>query len=149
MMFASLLVAQTQGDSSACFPYCLKCQATVADPAAQKILSSVEFKPVTGEEELTQKALDVPATGLKVHAMVFFTDEALASNAGNDSIELTLAVATARQERRKEFTKKAVAEMTLNSFDTGRVSIPIYVGKKALVAVLQCQGPKSNDGNKE
>jgi hypothetical protein len=146
LLLAFLVPTHAKAQGTSCFPYCFKCKASVIDPKG-RVVSTIEFKPLTGEEELTHKTLDIPGTRLKLHAIVFFTDESLASNAGNDSIELTLAVSDTRQQKRGQLSKKAVAEVTLNSFDTAVVSSPIQAGKKHFAAVMQCQGTEKQPVN--
>ena len=152
LVFAMLmLIAPLVGIArdNQCFPYCYKCEFKVIDSSGKDILGTADFKPVTGEEELTHKIVNVRGTNLKAHATVFFTDESLASNAGFDSIRMALAFSEGDAE---PAANSAIAEVTLNQFDTARVmSSTIWHGKR-VVAFMECQSTenqKTNDGEKK
>jgi hypothetical protein len=142
MLFTA--TATAQGD---CFPYCFKCNVMIIDAQSKKIVEKLDFKPLTGEEELTHKIVKIPQTGSTVHATVFFTDESLASNVGYDSISLALAVAR-NNGREPKGLNNASAEVTLNNFDTARVMTPVNAGKRSFVAVLECRAPESKEVEK-
>jgi hypothetical protein len=132
------------GQDNSCFPHCYKCTAVVLE-RQNRVVTSIDFKPFTGEEELTNKVLKVPGTELQVHASVFFTDESLASNVGRDSIQLALAVAKNSQTT-ANIVNNAVGEATLSTLDTLRIVAPFTSGTKTFVAALECRAPaKSED----
>lgn len=138
-MLVMAFAARATAQENSCFPYCYQCKASVIETKTEQILTTVDFKPKTAEEEMTRKILDVPGTDLKVHATVFFTDESLASNAGNDSIELALAVSTASDPDKITGANGAAAEVTLHQFDATRVVTPVYAVGKKFAAVLECR----------
>ena len=141
-----LAVTATAQDNS-CFPYCFKCSVMVIDMKSKGLVAELDFKPLTGEEELTHKVVKIPGTGFNVHATVFFTDESLVSNVGYDSIKLALTAAR-NTAREPDGPNNALAEVTLNNFDTARVLAPVRAGKRSFVAVLECRAPEVKEAEK-
>jgi len=139
-ILAILFASATAAGDDSCFPYCYKCNVIIIDGKSKKVVAETDFKPLTAEEELTHKIVKVPGTTANVHASVFFTDESLASNEGADSIKLGLAVGRNGRGEPGGFNN-AMAEVTLNNFDTARVMTPVYTKNRNFVAVLTCQAP--------
>lgn len=127
--------AVTASDNE-CFPYCYKCDFKVIDRLGKEVLASAEFRPKTGEEELTHKILDVRGTTLKAHGTVFFTDESLASNDGYDSIRMAIAFSEAKTEPE---ANSAIGEVTLKEFDTARVTTSTMWHGKRIIAFMECR----------
>ena len=106
------------------------------------LIKSVEFIPKMGEEELTNKTLNLPGSRQFVIASVFPTDESMASAQGQDSIRLGLAVSRKKLPQAFGATNNAVAEATLyEAFDTARVETNTYDRRKHLVVRLECWDP--------
>jgi hypothetical protein len=135
MLFA--LGAPAQNNS--CFPHCHQCEIYVADISSKRILKTVQFSPLTGEEELTNRVFRIPGTRMMVTASVFYTDESMASNAGQDSIKLGLAVSKRSWPQAFASPNNAVTEVTLHSFDTARVETNIRSGSSRLLVGMECK----------
>ena len=74
-----------------------------------------EFRPVTGEEELTTKTYRFPRSKLIITASVFYTDESLRSVKTADSIIVAVVVSPKRQREALSAENNAVAETTYTS----------------------------------
>ncbi|HEX7957549.1 MAG TPA: hypothetical protein VF508_11435 [Pyrinomonadaceae bacterium] len=109
---------------------------TRALAAAQVVFP--EFRTVRGEEELTTKSYRFPGSRLLITASVFYTDESMASAAGNDS--MLLGVAVSRRVLRDAFDEEnnAVAELTSAGADAARVKKYLRVGGRLYLLGLQC-----------
>ena len=118
----------------------------VIDVKSKELVADVHFNPKTGEEELTHKVVQLPGTSFNLHATVFFTDESLVSNIGYDSIKLGLTVA--RHGLEPKGPNIALAEVTLNNFDTARVMAPVNTRKRSFVTVLECRAPEAKEAEK-
>jgi hypothetical protein len=145
-LFTLFTASAALAQSGSCFPHCHRCEVYVADIQSGRVLKSIEFSPLTGEEELTTKVFRVPGTGLFVTASVFYTDESMLSQAGADSMELGLAVSRKMWAQAFASPNNAVAELTLNTFDTARVHTNIYSNGRSLLIEMQC-GEKTQRGN--
>jgi hypothetical protein len=129
----------TAAQNNSCFPHCHQCEIHVADRASKRILKTVQFSPLTGEEELTNRVLRIPGTRLLVTASVFYTDESMASNVGQDSVKLGLAVSTKRWNQAFASPNNAVTEVTLHAFDTARVETNVRSGSSRLLVGMECK----------
>jgi len=140
MLIATGVPAQT----NSCFPHCHQCEVYVADIASKRIVKTVQFSPLIGEEELTNKVFRIPETRLMVTASVFYTDESMASKAGADSMQLALAVSKHSWSQAFASPNNAVTEITLSTFDTARVSTNFRSGSSRLLIGMECKN-KSSD----
>jgi hypothetical protein len=104
-----------------------------------RVLNKVQFNPLTGEEQLTNRVLRIPGTKLVVTASVFYTDESMASKAGNDSMQLALAVSKHGLPSAFASPNNAVTEITLATFDTARVSTNVRSGSKRILIAMECE----------
>ena len=129
--------------TSSCFPHCHQCEVIAGDIASKRILKKVEFSPLTGEEELTNKAFGIPGTSLMVTASVFYTDESMASRAGLDSVKLALAVSKRSWPDAFRSPNNAITEITLASFDTARVQTSVRSGSRRLLVSMECKDTSS------
>lgn len=139
-----LIAIGTPAQTNSCFPHCHQCDVSVADMASRRILKTVRFSPLTGEEELTNKVFRIPGTALKVTASVFYTDESMASKAGADSLRLAIAVSKHSWSQAFVSPNNAVTEVTLSTFDTARVETNVYSGKSRLLIGMECKNKSSN-----
>ena len=121
----------------------------MGDLASKRILKTFQFSPLTGEEELTNNVFRIPGTRLLVTASVFYTDESMVSNVGQDSMKLGLAVSNQRWNQAFASPNNAVAEVTLHSFDTARVKTNIWSGSRRLLVGMECKDTSSNNIRKE
>lgn len=103
-----------------------------------KLIKSLEFIPTMGEEELTSKSLRLPGSPLYLIASVFPTDESMHSAKGADSLRLALAKSRDSKISAFDLSNNAVAEVTLNTFDTARVERRIGSGRQQVLARLEC-----------
>ncbi len=115
------------------------CQLAIAKLKSGKVIKSYEFKTVVYEEELTSKVFRIPHTGLLITASVFYTDESMASKHGADSMRLGLAVSPKAWKSAFEAPNNAVAEVTYTTFDTAQVFTSIYVKRRRLLIIMECQ----------
>src|SRR4051812_319701 len=104
-----------------------RCQVALADVRPQKSTELGTFTTVIAEEELTTRAFRLPGTKLYVVASVFYTDESMASERGADSVSLELTLSRGRKRDVLRSLSWAEAEMPLNGFDVGRVSMIVRV----------------------
>ena len=91
------------------------------------------------EEELTTKAFRLPGTRLFIVASVFYTDESMTSAKGSDSVMLELALSTGQKRDVLHSLSWAEAEMPLNGFDVGRVSMMVRVNSRLKMVVMECR----------
>ncbi len=144
MLLAIGTPAQTNSQIGSCSPHCRQCEVYAADVASKRILKKVQFSPVTGEEELTNKVFRIPGTNLMVTASVFYTDESMASKAGLDSMQFALAVSKRSWPDAFARPNNAVAEITLATFDTARVETNLRSGSRRLLVSMECKEKSSN-----
>lgn len=104
-----------------------------------KLIKSVEFLPKMGEEELTSKSVPLPGSRLVLLASVFPTDESMHSAKGADSLKLGLGVSRKSGVNAFDIANNAVAEVTINGFDTARVEQTIYVRRRLMLTRLECR----------
>ena len=106
-----------------------------------KLRRSVDFVPKMQEEQLTNKVVRLPHTGLVLFASVFPTDESMHSAKGADSLKLGLALSRQRHTNAFDLSNNAVAEGTLSNMDTLRVERTANVSGKPLLTRLECWDP--------
>jgi len=94
---------------------------------------------VIAEEELTTKAFRLPHSTLFIVASVFYTDESLASAKGADSISLELVLSSSRKRNVLRSRGWAEAEIPLNGFDVGRVTMMIKARGHPELLVMECR----------
>ena len=97
------------------------------------------FQTVIAEEELTTKAFRLPRSNLFIVASVFYTDESLASEKGSDSISLELVLSSSRKRNVLRSRGWAEAEIPLNGFDVGRVTMMIKARGHPELVVMECR----------
>ena len=143
ILLTMLFALSTPAQTNSCFPHCHQCEIYAADMVSQRILKTVHFSPLTGEEELTNQVLRIPGTTLVVTASVFYTDESMASKAGVDSMQLALAVSKRSLANAFQSPNNAVSEVTLSTFDTVRVRTNVVSGSRRFLIGMEC---KNNEG---
>ena len=144
MFFAIGAAAQSNSQTSSCFPHCHQCEVYAADVTSKRILKNIQFIPLTGEEELTNKVFSIPGTSLMVTASVFYTDESMRSKAGADSMQLALVVSKRTWPDAFQSPNNAVTEITLRTFDTARVQTNVRSGSRRLLVIMECKDKSSN-----
>src|ERR1041385_5611794 len=116
-----------------------QCEVSVVDIKSKKGVLLGTFKTTIAEEELTTKSFLLPGTKLFIVASVFYTDESMSSTKGADSISLELALSRDRKRNVVASLNWAEAEMPLNGFDVGRVTMKVMTqGRRALV-MMECR----------
>lgn len=122
------------------------CQVAVLDFKSERVIKRLEFSPVIGEEERTDRTFEIPGTDSRVIASVFYTDESMASTAGADSMRLAVAVSKRAWPHAFAAPNNAVAEITLATFDTAQVYTNVYVNGRHLLVLMECRDKvKSKD----
>jgi hypothetical protein len=116
-----------------------RCEVALADVKTQKSTGLGTFTTVIAEEELTTRAFRLPGTKLYVVASVFYTDESMASERGADSVSLELTLSRVRKRDVLRSLSWAEAEMPLNGFDVGRVSMIVRVNGRPKMVLMECR----------
>jgi hypothetical protein len=116
-----------------------RCEVGIANLKTQKSVMLGTFKTVIAEEELTTKAFRLPQSNLFIVASVFYTDESLASEKGADSISLELVLSSSRKRNVLRSRGWAEAELPLNGFDVGRVTMMIKARDHPELVVMECR----------
>ena len=116
-----------------------RCEVALADIQTQKSTELGTFATVIAEEELTTRAFQLPGTKLYVVASVFYTDESMASERGADSVSLELTLSRGRKRDVLHSLNWAEAEMPLNGFDVGRVSMMVRVNGRLKMVMMECR----------
>jgi len=116
-----------------------RCTVAVADPQTKKSAQLGSFQTIIAEEELTTRAFRLARTGLFVVASVFYTDESMVSEKGQDSISLELALSKGKQRDVLHSLSWAEAEMPLSTFDVGRVTTLIRANRRSKLVVMECR----------
>ena len=152
VLLASGVSAQTRGDS--CHVYVVdiaKAKRALStadkaegDAAIAKALSMgqtifPEFMPTLGEEELTTKHYPFPGSTQVITASVFYTDESMASEKGSDSVMLELALSTGQKRDVLHSLSWAEAEIQLNDFEVGRVTMLVKSGGRPRLVIMECR----------
>ncbi len=140
LLFLLLLAVSAAGQD----PSPVRCVVTLYHPRGEewKLIKSVEFLPTMGEEELTNKSVRLPGSGLLLFASVFPTDESMHSAKGADSLKLGLGVKEASSIHSRDIAGGArevpypqVKKIEGNNLSTG-AQITIAVGIFVLVVTL-------------
>jgi hypothetical protein len=116
-----------------------RCKVALADVRSRKSTELGTFTTVIAEEELTTRAFRLPGTKLYVVASVFYTDESMASGRGADSVSLELGLSKGRKRDVLHSLSWAEAEMPLNGFDVGRVSMIVRVNDRLKMVLMECR----------
>lgn len=116
-----------------------RCEVAVVDIKTKKSIELGTFTTVIAEEELTTRAFRLPRTSLFIVASVFYTDESMASEEGADSLSLELALSRGRKRNVLGSLNWAEAEMPLNGFDVGRVTMMVKVNGRPQLVVMECK----------
>lgn len=116
-----------------------RCEVALADIKIGRSTQLGTFTTVIAEEELTTRAFRLPGTKLYVVASVFYTDESMASERGADSVSLELLLSSGRKRDVLRSLSWAEAEMPLNGFDVGRVSMIVRVNGRPKMVLMECR----------
>src|SRR5215210_451572 len=116
-----------------------RCEVAIVDINTKKSTELGTFSTVIAEEELTTRAFRLPRTNLFIVASVFYTDESMASEKGADSVSLELALSRSRKRNVLRSLSWAEAEMPLNGFDVGRVTMMIKANGRPQLVVMECK----------
>jgi len=116
-----------------------RCEVGIANLKTQKTVMLGTFTTTLGEEELTTKAFRLPHSNLFIVASVFYTDESLASEKGADSILLELLLSSTVKRNILRSRGSAEAEIPLNGFDVGRVSMLIRARGHPELVIMECR----------
>jgi hypothetical protein len=119
--------------------YSDRCEVASADLKTKKNTELGTFNTVIAEEELTTRAFKLPHTNLFIVASVFYTDESMASEKGPDSMSLELALSRSRKRNVLRSLSWAEAEIPLNGFDVGRVSMLVKVNGRPQLVIMECK----------
>jgi hypothetical protein len=106
------------------------------------------FDTIIGEEELTTRVYRLPRTKLFVIASIFYTDESMASDRGNDSISMSLAISTKPKRDVLNSLSYSDAEAPEEGFDVGRVTTMYKAGRRVFMIVMECRKPSASSGDK-
>jgi hypothetical protein len=116
-----------------------RCEVAVADVQSKKSEVLGSFASVIGEEELTTKAFPLPRSSYFIVASVFYTDESMASKKGSDSVSLELALSRDKRRNVLRSLSWAEAEVPLNGFEIGRVTMLIKVNGRSQLVLMECK----------
>lgn len=116
-----------------------RCQVALTDIKTGKSTELGTFTTVIAEEELTTRVFRLPGTKLYVVAGVFYTDESMASERGADSISLELSLSRGQKRDVLRSLSWVEAEMPLNGFDVGRVSLIVRVNGHPKMVLMECR----------
>jgi hypothetical protein len=111
----------------------------VADTGTRKGAVLGSFTTAIGEEELTTKAFRLPRSSYFIVASVFYTDESMASTKGQDSVSLELALSRDKQRNVLRSLSWSEAEVPLNGFEIGRVTMLIKVNGRSQLVLMECK----------
>jgi hypothetical protein len=116
-----------------------RCEVAVADVQSKKSEVLGSFGTVIAEEELTTKAFPLPRSSYFIVASVFYTDESMASKKGSDSVSLELALSRDKRRNVLRSLSWAEAEVPLNGFEIGRVTMLIKVNGRSQLVLMECK----------
>jgi len=116
-----------------------RCEVVLTDVKTRKSTELGTFTTVLAEEELTTRVFRLPGTKLYIVAGVFYTDESMASERGADSISLELSLSRGQKRDVLRSLSWAEAEMPLNGFDVGRVSLIVRVNGHPKMVLMECR----------
>jgi hypothetical protein len=110
-----------------------RCEVVLTDVNTGKSTGLGTFTTVIAEEQLTTRVFRLPGTMLYIVAGVFYPDESMGSERGADSMSLELSLSRGQKRDVVRSLSWAEAEMPLNGFDVGRVSLMVRInGPKVL-----------------
>jgi hypothetical protein len=116
-----------------------RCEVVIVDMKSKKGVLLGTFKTTIAEEELTTKSFPLPGTKLFIVASVFYTDESLSSSQGADSVSLELALSHSKKRNVLTSLSWAEAEMPLNGFDVGRVTMKVTAPGRRSLVIMECR----------
>ena len=116
-----------------------QCEVIVINIKSKKPVLLGSFKTTIAEEELTTKSFPLPGTKLFIVASVFYTDESMASTKGADSISLELALSRGKKRNVLTSLSWAEAEIPLNGFDVGRVTMKVVTQGRRAFVMMECR----------
>ena len=116
-----------------------QCEVVVVNLKSKKAVLLGTFKTTIAEEELTTKSFPLPGTKLFIVASVFYTDESMASTKGADSISLELVLSLGKKWNVLASLNWAEAEMPLNGFDVGRVTMKVVTQGRRNFVMMECR----------
>jgi len=116
-----------------------RCELALTDVKTGKSTELGTFATVIAEEELTTRVFRLPGTKLYVVAAVFYTDGSMASASGADSISLELSLSRGQKRDVLRSLSSVGAEMPLNGFDVGRVSLIVRVNGHPKMVLMECR----------
>ncbi len=116
-----------------------RCEVAIVDIQTRKSTELGTFTTVIAEEELTTRAFRLPHTKLFIVASVFYTDESMGSEKGADSVSLELALSRSPKRNVLRSLSWAEAEMPLNGFDVGRVTMMVKVNGRPQLVLMECK----------
>ncbi len=116
-----------------------RCEVGVVNVSTSKVTMLGTFTTVIAEEEATTRAFLLPGTKLYIVASVFYTDESMASEKSSSSVSLELAVSRGRKRDVLQSISWAEAEMPLNTFDVGRVTMLVKLSRRPQLVVMECR----------
>jgi hypothetical protein len=133
LLFLSVIPTLAQSGNSD------RCEVAIADIKTKKATELGTFTTIIAEEEATTRAFRLPHTNLFIVASAFYTDESMASSQGADSVSLELALSRSRKRNVRRSLSWAGAEMPLNSFDVGRVTMLVKVNGHSHLVLMECK----------
>jgi hypothetical protein len=116
-----------------------RCELALTDVKTGKSTELGTFTTVVAEEELTSRVFRPPRTKLYIVAGVFYTDESMESASGADSISLELSLSRGQKRDVLRSLRWVGAEMPLNGFDVGRVSLIVRVNGHPKMVLMECR----------
>jgi hypothetical protein len=116
-----------------------RCEVASVDIKTRRTARLGTFTTVIAEEELTTKAFRLPRTNLFIIAGVFYTDESMASEKGADSVLLELALSRKGKRDVLRSLSWAEAEMPLDGFDVGRVTMLVKLNGRTQLVRMECK----------
>ena len=116
-----------------------QCEVIIVNIKSKKAVPLGTFKTTIAEEELTTKSCPLPGTNLFIVASVFYTDESMASTKGADSISLELTLSPGKKRNVLTSLNWAEAEMPLNGFDVGRVTMKVVTQGRRNFVMMECR----------
>jgi hypothetical protein len=136
-----LAIAIIFGSAAACFaqnPNYDRCEVAAMELRTKKQHSLGVFETVIGEEELTTRAFPLPGTKLFIVSSVFYTDESMASEEGQDSMSLELTLSHTRKRDVLQSLNFANAEMPAAA-PVGRVTMLVKENGKRQLVIMECR----------
>ena len=116
-----------------------RCEVGIVNVSTSKVTMLGTFITVIAEEEATTRTFRLPGTKLFIVASVFYTDESMASEKSSSSVSLELALSRSRKRDVLRSISWAEAEMPLNTFDVGRVTMLVKSSSRPQLVVMECK----------